>query len=165
MTIRERNKKIDSDEKEGRDLTADLLRRGNFTFSFTNNFKKDEDNHVDCFAEKDKKKYVIEIKRRHNRYTLNYLLTDYKTKDGLILEKTKYDSLKEYSRKGYIPYFFVWTSDDKLIYFNLNKINDVEFKLEEVRKNNYSNSKTKKLVTYIPWSLAENFKRDIDIIN
>lgn len=158
---------IEAREKEGRDLTASLLKRGNFTFSFTNNFNKDEDNHVDCFAEKDKRKYVIEIKRRYGTYTLNYLITSYFTKDGLILEKTKYDSLKEYSRKGYIPYFFVWTSDDKLIYFNLNKINDVEFKLGDVRRDNYTegNPMTKKLITFIPWSLAENFKRDIDIIN
>lgn len=152
---------IEMKEREGRVLTSNVLDEKGYTYRFTNNFTN-EDNHIDCFTT-DGSNFAIEIKRRYGQYSLNHLLTDHSTRGGAILEKIKYDSFKEYQEKGYHPYLWIWTADNKLIYFNIEKIKEEElfFRPMKVRKNNWSDEKVEKTCAIIPWSWAENFDRDI----
>ena len=134
-------------ELSGRTIfNSKLISNGSSGITFTEN-KYDN---VDVFWDKYDKKYVGELKYRDNYPSSGRCVVE----EGAVLEKTKYDELmKYYELSGLTPYYIMIFNNNEMYLWDVSKIKELEWKVENRFPRTTKGSNTKKVakvVTYLP---------------
>ena len=142
-------------ELSGRTIFNDkLIKNGSSGITFTES-KFDK---VDVFWDKYETKYVGEIKYRDN-YKSN---SSFVVEEGAVLEKTKYDELmKYYELSGLTPYYIMIFNNNEMYLWDVSKIKELEWKVENRFPRTTKGSNTKKVakvVTYLPLEFGHKCK-------
>lgn len=157
MKLNEFIKSFEDAERFGRMIFSTIMMSSGCNFNYTEQYDK-----VDVYWDYDGVENVGELKYRHNYDSTGHCIVD----EGVLLEKGKYDELKEIQKNtGKIPWYVMIFQDNTILLFNLEKLNDVKWIEEErfPKTTMGDRSKIKKLVTYLPVEMAETVKFNLHI--
>lgn len=144
--------------KESEVLGREIFKQTLSCSSKVNNYYFTEDQYcpVDVIWENNDEKYVGEIKYRSGYTSTDKIIQN----GGALLEKSKYDELKEYQyNSGYTPIYITEFSDGVGYIWDLSDMNNITWSDKFLPKTtNANNGKRDKAITYLPLDKGKRFK-------